>query len=860
MSISPKNIKRFFAISVSFTISLFFSMPAFAVFNEKDINQTLSVLHYELKQEYENRADLEKKIFQSGDNQHLRIINIIKKCNELSLILYSQNQDYTFDMTYALKEVTSEYDNFSKDRMPYEKVLQRLDNEIERLDLLVASLKFLVTEDDVDREVPDSLMDILHEHNISENEVTVGLESVAERDSCQFYANRLLDIYKESKEKILTESSNFEQVKERLHESYDYAQNQYKTIQKEIFINGQDDYLTILSYFREYMDAAVDAIWSKYGFDASWEDWMSLRNSEWKGRTVMGFIIVMILLFAISVCLGTGIMAIAKRRMKFFANQANRKRIPGLRFFLASIILTVAITISSEVTSNHFFTMACKLMLVYLWLLSTIVLSLSIRKNTDNIASGMKVYMPNCILGFIIILFRITFIPNIAANLLFPPMLVGFTIWQLAACLKTRNKLDTMDSILGWVTFAIMAITTLTSLAGYVLMGVQVIIWWLFQLAAIVTVMILADATFLYKKNRIDPKLESHKKERVSVPALKSGFNIRYTWLFDFVSMTFVPVIAILTIPQCLWEAADIFDLTSVLAEKFHEPFFDIVTSDGSTILRLSAGKIILSLSLFFIFRYFNYLLRSVYAVLSIKKVKRVSGRETVKANEVNLTLASNVIAILIWGTYITTLVILLKIPVGAISLIAAGLATGLGLAMKDILNNFIYGIQLMSGRLRVGDYIECDGIRGQVNEISYQSTQLETIDGAVMSFLNADLFSRNFKNLTRNNDYEFLKVIVGVAYGTDIDKARTVILEAVKGLQEEKDKFGRTTVDLKNEISVVVEELADSSVNLAVRQYVLVSEKIIYRVKAQECIYNALAAAGITIPFPQLDVHNKQD
>ena len=104
----------------------------------------------------------------------------------------------------------------------------------------------------------------------------------------------------------------------------------------------------------------------------------------------------------------------------------------------------------------------------------------------------------------------------------------------------------------------------------------------------------------------------------------------------------------------------------------------------------------------------------------------------------------------------------MLHIPAGAIETVSAGLAAGLGFAMKDLLENFFYGISLMSGRVRVGDYIECDGIRGKVESITYQSTQIITSDGSVMAFLNSALFNKNFKNLTRNNSYEFVKLPVG--------------------------------------------------------------------------------------------------
>ena len=194
----------------------------------------------------------------------------------------------------------------------------------------------------------------------------------------------------------------------------------------------------------------------------------------------------------------------------------------------------------------------------------------------------------------------------------------------------------------------------------------------------------------------------------------------------------------------------------------------------------------------------------------------------------------------------------------GALSLVAAGLATGLGLAMKDILNNFIYGIQLMSGRLRVGDYIECDGIRGKVTSISYQTTQIQTVEDTLIAFTNTTLFNKNFKNLTRTNAYEYIKVAVGVSYGTDVDKVRDLLLEASKKLMT-KDKYGRNVVDLSRGISVAFDGFGESSVDIALKQYVLVEERYNFIAKAKELIYNTLNENGIEIPFPQRDVHIKQ-
>ena len=174
---------------------------------------------------------------------------------------------------------------------------------------------------------------------------------------------------------------------------------------------------------------------------------------------------------------------------------------------------------------------------------------------------------------------------------------------------------------------------------------------------------------------------------------------------------------------------------------------------------------------------------------------------------------------------------------------------------MKDVINNFIYGIQLMGGRLRVGEWIECDGVRGKVTAINYQCVQAETIEGTEMSFLNSSLFGKNFNNLTRNNSYELTVVTVGVAYGTEIQRVREVLVEGMQKMRT-KDQYGRDIVDPKYGFNVVVGNMSDSAVDINVKQMVLVAERIGYVDRAKEVIYDALTAAGITIAFPQCDVH----
>ena len=163
-----------------------------------------------------------------------------------------------------------------------------------------------------------------------------------------------------------------------------------------------------------------------------------------------------------------------------------------------------------------------------------------------------------------------------------------------------------------------------------------------------------------------------------------------------------------------------------------------------------------------------------------------------------------------------------------------------------------------MSGRILVGDYIECDGIAGKVESITYQSTQIITNDGSVIAFLTSALFSKNFKNMTRNHHYELIKIPIGVAYGTDVEQVRQLLIEAITPLCQEENAAGQPITDTEIPVSVSFSDFGDSSVDLKVGVWMLVEEKFALTARIKEIIYNTLNKNNIESPFPQRDVHLK--
>ena len=844
---------------IAAVLALLVIVPASAVLSERDLAHTLSVLRYELSGTYRNSERMAQRMKGSGERQHARLVRMMQQSNELSLMLYSQKQDYTFDMTYALNEVSRQYDEFSSRRLPFDDIVKRLDIDIDRYTRLIHTLKSLPPSTTV--EYLDSLGNVVvldasvHvgsrsglERRFEQRENAFQLDSLgqSDRDSCIYYAQQLLDISIAQKERLVTDSTHYQQTASMLKSAYDYAQQRYKNVQNKIFIEGQTGYLTLLKSFKRY--------WRQASMDA--KDKYSLNqhavHSQWRGPMVVGFSLFVLFYLIVSVVVSVVVVNFLLKRTRIF----KRERFLKNRFtsILISTVIIFALTImlASAFSTQHFFSMASKILVEFAWMLAAIFTSLIIRVDEDSVRKGIGLYLPTLLMCLIIISFRIAFIPNSLINIIFPPILLVFTVFQGLSLKHFRKALPQSDMVFGWVSLLVMVVTTVIAFYGYVLLGVQLLIWWFFQLTLLQTVSAVYDILSIYYEKHIRNTKLRYIEEHPDMPHRSDEDMIAVTWPHAFIKQALLPVAIVVSIPLSIYMASGVFDLTGVFKEYFLYPFLNV---EGY--ISLSFYKIVTVLGLYFIFSFLNYFMKAWYRQYKIRSILKKSSVKVLNENQVNFTLAANVIGIILWGVYVISLFIILKIPTTAIKVIGAGLATGLGFAMKDILNNFFYGVQLMSGRLRVGDYVECDGIRGKVDSITYQTTQIVAGDGSVMAFPNSTLFNKNFKNLTKNHSYELLSFPVGVKYGVDVADVRRIIIDALLPLQK-KDKYGRDILDPKFGVQIRFQDFGDNSVNLSVVQFVSVEEKFTYASRAKEAIYNALNENGIEIPFPQRDLYIK--
>lgn len=868
------------------------AMSTMAVLKERDLPRTLGVLKAELQEKCERQQAFMSMYEQRGAQQHQMLVNYMQQCEQISLMLYSQSSENTFDMAYACQQATNLADDLKKrnSRMhQYDKIITQLRHEIERYDALIQSLKSMppVSAQDADSvvsvydsilmqaidslaEKADSLKAVqdtakvkpvevihTHDHGPGEGEDTshplyLSGQELQDREECLKYAEELKANLQQFLDNLETENTYYKSVTAKVAEINTFAQSRYKMLQANIFKNGSDNYLEVLAHLPIYILRARMALQDKYkpfeGHDRTF--------SEWRGATVL--FISVFLVFYLSMALLVSYALLRWVLPRKWRGRDFKLRLRMLNNVVGIALFAIIVMVVHNITERNFIQMGTGLIINMAWLMEVIFLSLYIRLRGDAMRHAAIIYMPLMVTAFMVILMRIVLIPNMVVNLLLPPLMLALCVWQLMVTKRHRSHLPVLDMAYTHLTTLAMVVCTVASWMGYALLAVQILVWWTFQLAAIMTITCLYDLMGMYERRVLLKRIAASQNEGVKpetltqqqtdalLRSMRRGDFIDCTWFYDFMRRTFLPIMGVASVLLSFYWAAQTFEMTSICEKIFLTDFVK-----ASSLIRLSLYRLCLVAALWFVFRFLNYGICALYC--HTRRTLIATGQT------LNLTLARNVIAILSWGTYVLIALALLEVPKSGISIVGAGLATGLGFAMQSILENFFYGINLMAGRVHVGDYIECDGISGKVESITYQSTQIVTADGSVIAFLNSALFSKNFKNMTRNHRFELIKIPVGVAYGSNVQQVREMLVQAITPLCQETDAEGRSVARTDVPVSVVFSGFGDSSVDLLVCIWMRVEDKVVLTARVRETIYNTLTERGIEIPFPQCDVHMRE-
>ena len=769
-----------------------FVLPSNAVLKEANLDTTLYMLRTELTNYH---IDLEKQN-QAAKAQQLAVIqeliSIVKQADQNSIMLYSQRNGYIFDMTYACHEATEQFKKFKSKAVPFRQMIKKNNVEVARFDSLINYLygmntMFLSEEAQVNRNVDLTLA------------VNIRRQLVEKQKQLQAYVQA------------------YDRTDRKLQALNDYANRRYEDIQNSIFNNGGDNYLRILRNISMNYKEAKTSVTEKYKPVPG-------MMSQWDVRII--FILFGIIIFwgLISIFLNLFTIRIVITQLMKHGMFENRKesfmaKRPCLIMAMTVVTFAFILGIVRMAVTQNFVIMASQLLVEYSWLVGVILVSILLRVDNDKIKNTFRIYSPLMLVGFIVIVFRIILIPNDLVNLIFPPVLLLCALWQWNVIGRKHNQVLRTDKTYAFISLAVFGVSTIFAWTGFTLLAVQLIIWWTMQLTCVLTITCCEGWLSVYAK-----------RKKLADKAITDK------WLYRLIYKVLLPISGVLSFIISIYWAADVFNMSDTTWEIFNKDY--IKTSNFTA----SLFSISVVACLYFLFNYIN--------ITSVDFMRHHFEKADPASAASKIVMFKNVMQVIIWGIWLMIALNVFQVGKSWLLAIFAGLSTGLGFASKDILENIYYGISLMMGRVKVGDYIICDGTRGKVSSISYTSTMLEATDGSVIAFQNSQLFSKNYKNMTKNHGYELDILEVGIAYGSNVKEVKQILIDALMKLDCIYQDKG---------VKVLLKSFDDSCITLRIVVWVNVLTQAIDDATIMECIYDTLNDHNIEIPFPQREITIKQ-
>ena len=784
------NMKKRLYIIILLMVA--FVLPSNAVLKEANLDTTLYMLRTELTNYH---IDLEKQN-QAAKAQQLAVIqeliSIVKQADQNSIMLYSQRNGYIFDMTYACHEATEQFKKFKSKAVPFRQMIKKNNVEVARFDSLINYLygmntMFLSEEAQVNRNVDLTLA------------VNIRRQLVEKQKQLQAYVQA------------------YDRTDRKLQALNDYANRRYEDIQNSIFNNGGDNYLRILRNFSMNYKEAKTSVTEKYKPVPG-------MMSQWDVRII--FILFGIIIFwgLISIFLNLFTIRIVITQLMKHGMFENRKesfmaKRPCLIMAMTVVTFAVILGIVRMAVTQNFVIMASQLLVEYSWLVGVILVSILLRVDNDKIKNTFRIYSPLMLVGFIVIVFRIILIPNDLVNLIFPPVLLLCALWQWNVIGRKHNQVLRTDKTYAFISLAVFGVSTIFAWTGFTLLAVQLIIWWTMQLTCVLTITCCEGWLSVYAK-----------RKKLADKAITDK------WLYRFIYKVLLPISGVLSFIISIYWAADVFNMSDTTWEIFNK---DYIKTSNFTASLFSISEVA---CLYFLFNYIN--------ITSVDFMRHHFEKADPTSAASKIVMFKNVMQVIIWGIWLMIALNVFQVGKSWLLAIFAGLSTGLGFASKDILENIYYGVSLMMGRVKVGDYIICDGTRGKVSSISYTSTMLEATDGSVIAFQNSQLFSKNYKNMTKNHGYELDILEVGIAYGSNVKEVKQILIDALIKLDCIYQDKG---------VKVLLKSFDDSCITLRIVVWVNVLTQAIDDATIMECIYDTLNDHNIEIPFPQREITIKQ-
>lgn len=476
--------------------------------------------------------------------------------------------------------------------------------------------------------------------------------------------------------------------------------------------------------WREFKD---DLIWRFFTGQSDMDDWISKEDRMYEYMDIKFYISLIL-----AIC-----FYLLSRFTRFCPGWIAEKRIYWTLCFWLTMnvvgLIVIMLIMGFAPMLQIIVSLDCELFLLALLILT----SSTVRLKKSQIWRTLLSYLPMFVLTYILIEYRQDLVPISTVTFTVPFLFLLALAAQGVIMALNLKKLDTTDCRIAWINITVIASCFLFICFGYTILGSLVFFLWI----GLVTGILFFELV----------KAFINKKQLVANGIL--GLTVR---------LLLYP----LAIPAIMFAAiswvAHIYNFTSWLIELMNAPFINMPDKIGV----ISIAKIIYIYGLGVLVNY------------GLTMAKHILRRDAAN-RQGQVAVWISIGNIITWLCYVIAVILILNINKAGLIAAVGGASVGIGFALKNTFENFFSGMSLMAGRLRPGDILEYEGVRGKVLDIGIISTRMETEDGPIMTMPNRLLFEKNFKNMTRNHRVELRHIVFDISAGNDPKLVRKIILDS---------------------------------------------------------------------------------
>lgn len=431
-----------------------------------------------------------------------------------------------------------------------------------------------------------------------------------------------------------------------------------------------------------------------------------------------------------------------------------------------------------------------------LYFLALLILASStVRLKKSQIWRTLLSYLPMFALTYILIGYRQDLVPVSTVTFTAPFFFFLAIVGQAAIMALNLKKLEKTDRRMAWANIAVIALCFLFICLGYTILGSLVFLLWIGLVTGILFFELIK--AFINKKRLVKNSVASMTVRLLLYPLAVPAFMLAaISWV------------------------AHIYNFTSWFLELMNTPFVNMPDKIGV----ISIAKILYIYSLGVIVNY------------GLTLAKQIIRRDSAN-RQGQIAVWISIGNILIWLCYIIAVILILDINKAGLIAAVGGASVGIGFALKDTFENFFSGLTLMTGRLRPGDILEYEGVRGKVLDIGIISTRMETEDGPIMTMPNRQLFEKNFKNMTRNHSVELRHIVFDISENNDPKSVRKIILDSFHGIDG---------VDESRKHVVIMRNFGSGVMRVELKVWIDSEKYLATEPAVREAIFEAFRSHGI--------------